>query len=347
MNKRERMIAAISHQQPDKVPWVIGLTDAARIQLVEYLGREDLRDPQTFSEWVGNHTRGVGPRGLRGLHMLEEEVKPGLWRDSFDVIWDTRGMYGEGSWGRPMNCVLPDPTVEGYTFPDPPGPEAFAHYPQFVEDNQEYFISGGGGHLFEAAWAMRGMENLLTDMVWHPEFVHELMERISDYYLTIIVQAVQYDVDAFSFGDDWGSQDKGLMMGPRCWRTYIKPYMAKMFAPIKEAGKFVTLHSDGDVTAIFDDLIEIGLDVYNPFQPEIMDVYEMKRQYGDRLCFHGGIGIQSLLPFGTPQEVRAEARRMIEVVGAGGGYILAPSHGVLADIPVENIMALIETVQNQ
>jgi uroporphyrinogen decarboxylase len=347
MTKRERVIAAVTHQEPDRVPWVIGLTEAARVQLAKHLGREDLRDGHVFSEWVGNHTRSVGPRGLRGLHVLEEEVKPGLWRDSFGVIWDTRGLYGEGSWGRPVNSVLPEPTLRGYAFPEPPGPDAFAHYPEFIEDNQEYFISGGGGHLFEAAWAMRGIENFLTDLIWHPEFVHELMDCISDYYLAVIRQAIRYEVDSCGFGDDWGSQDKGLIMGPKHWRTFIKPYMAKMFAPIKESGKFIRLHSDGDVTAVFEDLVEIGLDIYTPFQPEIMDVYEIKRQYGDRLCFHGGIGVQSLLPFGTPQEVREATRRMIEEIGAGGGYILSPSHSVLADVPVENIMALIETVQDQ
>jgi len=101
------------------------------------------------------------------------------------------------------------------------------------------------------------------------------------------------------------------------------------------------------VTAIFPDLIEIGLDVYNPFQPEIMDVYALKEEYGDRLAFYGGVGIQSLLPHGTPGDVRAEAERLIRHVGAGGGYILAPSHSVLTDTPVENLVALMEVVQGQ
>jgi len=138
-------------------------------------------------------------------------------------------------------------------------------------------------------------------------------------------------------------------MGTKYWRRYIKPRMAKMFARIKEAGKFVTLHSDGDVSAVFDDLIEIGLDVYNPFQPEIMDVYEMKRRYGDRLCFWGGIGLQSILRFGTPEEVRENTQNMIREVGVGGGYILAQAHpdGILADCPLDNIVALIETVKSQ
>jgi uroporphyrinogen decarboxylase len=347
MTKRERVRRAILHQAPDKVPWTIGLAQPSLERLADYLRREELAGGRVFDEWAGNHMRSVQPRGMRGLHELEEEVQPGLWRDSFGVVWDTRGLYGEGEWGRPVNCVLPEPTLDGYTFPDPPGAEAFAGYPQFIQENCEYFITSVAGHLYEVAWAMRGMENLLTDMIWHPEFVHDLMARITEFYTAVIDQTVQYDVDALRFGDDWGSQKRGLIMGPKHWREFIKPYMARMFARIKQAGKSVILHSDGDVTAIFEDLIEIGLDVYNPFQPEIMDVYALKKRYGDRLCFYGGIGVQSLLPFGTPQEVRAETRRMIEEVGAGGGYILAPAHSVLADVPAENVVALIETVQGQ
>lgn len=347
MTKRERVKKAVQHQQPDKVPWTIGLTDPALARLADHYDDPRLSDPQFFDEWVGNHFKGVGPRGKGQFHGLEEEVKPGLWRDGWGVIWDTRGLYGEGEWGRPVNCVLPEPTLANYTFPDPPRPEGFAHYPQFIQDNREYFISGAEGHLFEVAWALRGMENLLRDIIWNPGFVDDLLEGITQYYLALIDRSVKYDVDAFAFGDDWGSQNMGLIMGPRHWRGYIKPCMARMFARVKEAGKFTHLHSDGDVSAIFEDLIEIGLDVYNPFQPEIMDVYEMKRKYGNRLCFHGGIGIQELLPFGTPQQVKAEAQRMIREVGAGGGYILAPSHSVLADTPVENIVALIEAVREQ
>lgn len=347
MTKRERVRRAILHQMPDQVPWTIGLAKPSLANLADCLGREDLKDGRIFSEWVGNHMRYARPRGMRGLHALEEEVEPGLWRDSFGVIWDTRGLYGEGEWGRPVNCVLTEPTMKSYTFPDPPGPEAFAHYRQFIEDKRQYFLVGLEGHLFEAAWAMRGMENFLRDMIWNPGFVDDLMDGITEYYLALIDQSVKYDIDAFTFGDDWGSQEMGLIMGPKHWRRYIKPRMARMFARVKEAGKFVHLHSDGDVSGIFEDLIEIGLDVYNPFQPEIMDVYELKKQYGDRLCFHGGIGVQSLLPFGTPQEVRTETERMIEAIGAGGGYILAPAHSVLADVPVENVIALIEAVWEQ
>lgn len=347
MTKRERVIAAVTHQQPDKVPWSITLTAPARAKVAEYYGDEGLKDTETFEEWMGNHMRIVVPWPV-GFHALEEEVASGFWRDRFGVIWDTRGLYGEGEWGRPVNCVLPEPTLARYTLPEPPGLEYFAHYPRFIEDNREYFLIGVVGHLFEPAWALRGMENLLMDMVLNPGFADDLMDVLMNYHLAVIDQVVQYDIDACHFGDDWGWQ-QGLLMGPAHWRRYIKPRMARMFARVKGAGKFVFLHADGDVSAIFEDLIEIGLDVYNPFQPEIMDVYKMKREYGDRLCFWGGVGLQSLLRFGGPEEVRDNVHRMIEEIGAGGGYILAQAHpdGVLGDTPVENIVALIETVQRQ
>lgn len=345
---RERVTTAIAHQQPDKVPWSIDLTPPALQKLVAYYRDPHLAEPGRFFDWVGNHIKYVEPRGRGLFHGLEEKVGPGLWRDGWGVVWDTRGLYGEGEWGRPVNCVLPKPILSDATFPDPPGPEDFAHYPQFIQNNREYFLIGYEGHLFEVAWALRGMEDLLTDMIWNPGFVEDLLDGITEYYLTLIEQSVEHDIDSFAFGDDWGSQ-RGLIMGIKLWRRFIKPRMARMFARVKEAGKFVHLHSDGDVSIVFDDLVEIGLDVYNPLQPEIMDVYEMKKKYGGQLCFHGGIGGQSVLLLGTPEQVRDNVWQMIKEIGAGGGYILAQAHpdGILADVPVENIVALIETVQEQ
>jgi uroporphyrinogen decarboxylase len=347
MNPRQRVLAALEHRQPDKVPWEFDFTNPALDKLAEYYGDPRLTDTHFFADWVGNHFRSVGPQCRGQFHGLEEEVKPGLWRDGWGIVWDTRGLYGEGEWGRPVNCVLPEPTLAHYTFPDPPCPDAFAHYQPFVEENQAYFLVGNEGHLFEVAWALRGIEDFLMDLILHPGFVAELLEGITEYYLAVIDRSVAYGIDAFAFGDDLGSQTMGLIMSPGHWRQYFKPCLARMFARVKEAGKYVYLHSDGQVDAIFDDLVEIGLDIYNPFQPEIRDVYETKRNYGDRLCFHGGVGIQELLPHGTPVQVKSEVQRLIAHVGVGGGYILGSAHSVMADAPVENIVALIEAVQEQ
>jgi len=347
MTPRERVWAAIRHRQTDKVPWSLGFTDAARAKVAQYYGESRLTDSAFFDQWSGNHIKGIVPASSGQFHGLEEEVAPGRWRDGWGIVWDTRGLFGEGEWGRPVNVVLPEPSLRGFRFPHAPRAEAYAHYARFVAENRDYFILAHEGHLFETAWALRGLENFLMDLLLHPAFVEELLDGITEYYLAMIEESVKYDVDGFAFGDDLGSQSSGLMMGPDLWRKFFKPRMARMFAKVKEAGKAVCLHSDGQVDAIFPDLIEIGLDIYNPFQPEIRDVYQVKRAYGDHLCFYGGIGIQSLLPHATADEVRAETRRMIDEVGAGGGYILGPSHAVMADTPVENLVALIETVKEQ
>ncbi|MCJ7736833.1 MAG: hypothetical protein MUQ10_05890 [Anaerolineae bacterium] len=347
MTPKERVWTAIRHRQTDIVPWSLGFTDAARAKVAEYYGDPRLSDAAYFDAWVGNHIRSVVSTGRGQFHGLEEEVAPGRWRDGWGVVWDTRGLFGEGEWGRPINVVLPEPSLKNFRFPEPPADEAYSHYERFVTENQDHFILAHEGHLFEAAWALRGIESFLMDLVLHPAFVEDLLDGITEYYLGMIEQSLEYDVDAFAFGDDLGSQNLGLMMGPVLWRKLFKPRMERLFAKVKDAGKAVYLHSDGQVDAIFPDLIEIGLDIYNPFQPEIRDVYQVKRMYGDRLCFFGGVGIQALLPRATADEVRAEVQRMLDELGAGGGFILGPSHAVMADAPVENLVALIETVKGQ
>ncbi|MBI3920824.1 MAG: uroporphyrinogen-III decarboxylase-like protein, partial [Armatimonadetes bacterium] len=206
---------------------------------------------------------------------------------------------------------------------------------------QKFLQFSIGFSLFERAWTLRGMENLFYDMVEAPTFAEELFDAICDYNVSLVKKALQYDIDAVHFGDDWGSQ-RGLLMSPKSWQRFIKPRLARMYGAAKEAGKFVTIHSCGKVQELFPQLVDLGLDCFNPFQPEVMDPYEMKRQHGDRLSFWGGVSTQQLLPYGTPEEVRAEVRRLIKEVGRDGGYILAPAHGIPGDAKPENIMALIE-----
>jgi uroporphyrinogen decarboxylase len=346
MTKRERVRAAVLHQQPDVTPWNLELTRPALEALAALRRDPSLVDATRFGDWVGNHIATVEPRGGSLFHGLVEEVSPGLWRDGWGVVWDVRGLYGEGEWGTPVGPPLSEPSLRGYRLPDAPGPEAFAHYPEAISALGGHFVVGMEGHLFEVAYALRGMEAFLLDMVASPGFVDDLMQAVTEHYLAFIDESVRYPIDAMAFGDDWGAE-RGLIMGPRLWRRFIKPHMARLFKRVHAAGKFVLIHSDGDLSAILDDLIEIGLDIYNPFQPDVMDVYAIKRRCGDRLSFYGGISVQALLPLGTPAQVREETRRMIAEVGAGGGYILAPSHAVLGDTPAENLAALIEVLHNQ
>ena len=200
--------------------------------------------------------------------------------------------------------------------------------------------------LFERAWTLVGMENLLMAMVADKPFANALLDRILAFNLRVIENACAFDIDAMMFGDDWGMQT-GVLMGPRLWREFIKPRIREMYGLAKARGKFVFIHSCGKVDALFPDLIECGLDIFNPFQPEVMDVFEVKRVYGHRLSFFGGISTQKTLPYASVDVVKEQVRRLLDVVGKDGGYIAAPAHDIPADGRPENIAAMIEVLQNQ
>jgi uroporphyrinogen decarboxylase len=135
-------------------------------------------------------------------------------------------------------------------------------------------------------------------------------------------------------------------MGISHWRRFIKPRLARMFAPVRAAGKHVSMHSCGKVAELFDDLVEIGLQMFNPFQPEVMDVFDLMKRYRGSLAFHGGMSVQKVLPFGTPEEVRKATARLIEA-GREGGYLFSSSHDVPRDVPPENLVAMVEVLKAQ
>ncbi|MBM4042431.1 MAG: hypothetical protein FJ290_28395 [Planctomycetes bacterium] len=334
MTRRERVAAALAHEQPDAVPYHITFTIPICQKVEQHFGTGDL------DGLLGNHLACVNALTPEAW----TEVQPGFWRDEFGVIWDRTV---DKDIGNVANCLLPEPRLDGYTFPDPHDPRRYAHYAAFCSAHADaYRLSDIGFSLFERAWTLRGMENLLMDMYLHPDFVEELLDRIVEFNLGVMSHAVQFPVEGCRFGDDWGMQ-RGVIMGKALWRRFIKPRLARQYALAHEHGKRVFIHSCGAVAELFPDLIEIGVDCFNPFQPEVMDVYAMKRKHGSRISFYGGVSTQRTLPFGTPDDVRAEARRLMAEVGRGGGYILAPAHDVPKDVPLENVLALIETCREQ
>ena len=335
MTCRERVHTILRHEQPDICPWSIGFTQGALKSLIDYTGDEQIVDK------LGNHTAGYHP----SMPNAWVEVAPGIMRDEFGVTWDRS--HGHKDIGNPDGKIFPEPRLGDYVFPDPADPARWEVFEaQMAEPTDKFRIMDIGFSLFERAWTMRGMENLLMDMIIHPEFVDELLERITEFNLVLVRRSVKYDIDAVGFGDDWGQQ-LGMIMGPKLWRRFIKPHLARMYGAAHEGGKYVFIHSCGKVDEVFPELIEIGLNCFNPFQPEVMDVYEMKRLYGDRLSFNGGVSTQKTLPYGTPAEVTAEVQRLIKEIGKNGGYICAPAHAIPGDAKPENMVALLEAVHNQ
>ena len=332
MTKREVVQLSIDWKRPPYVPWSFGFTEGAWEKLKSHpaLGG--------FPPDFGNHVVSMGNSEDWFVETGHDRV-----RDAFGVVWDRTV---DKDIGVVEGLVLPEPRLQGYKFPDPLDPRWFADVPGKLKRHQDlYRVFSIGFSLYERAWTLRGMENLLMDFHENPEFAHELLRAIADWDLVQVRKAVQYDIDAVYFGDDWGQQ-QGLQMGPGLWREFIKPELARMYGAVKAAGKKVWIHSCGDVDELFDDLVAIGLDCFNPFQPEVMDVPALMKQYQGRLSFHGGLSTKRVLPYGTPDDVRQATRQLLEW-GRDGGYVFSPAHAVPKDAPAENMVAFIETVLSQ
>ncbi|OFW68483.1 MAG: uroporphyrinogen-III decarboxylase-like protein [Actinobacteria bacterium RBG_13_63_9] len=332
MTKREVVRMVLDGHRPPYVPWSFGFTKEATAKLQEHFGRPDLEDV------LQNHLLKLGS----DIGFFEE-IGGDCVRDVFGVVWD-RSV--DKDIGIVRGCVLDSPSLRGYSFPDPLDPRFFADIPQRIERYGDRFrVFQLGFSLYERAWTLRGMMNLLTDFIDHPGFVHELLDAIADYNILQVREVLNYDIDAVYFGDDWGQQ-RGLQMGPAHWREFLRPVLERIYAVVREAGKYVMIHSCGDVDELFEDLIEIGVNCFNPFQPEVMDVFELMPRYRGRLAFHGGLSTQRTLPYGTAEDVRSEAARLLEM-GREGGYIFAPAHDVEGDVPLDNILSFIEIAQAQ
>jgi len=268
----------------------------------------------------------------------------GRYVDEFGVSWDR---HIDADIGVPKPVITPD-TLSQYPWPDPRAPGRFDELSDNIKRQPDKFhVMALDFSLYERAWSLRGLENLLLDFVEREDFVEAVLDKILEFNIAVIEAGLEAcpELDAVYFGDDFGSQ-MGLIMGIDRWRKLIKPRLAKQYGPVRSAGKKVFIHSCGRVQDIFDDLVEIGVDCFNPFQPEVMDVYEIYNRYRGKLAFFGGISTQRLLPYGTVQQVEDEVDKLL-AMGRNGGYVIAPAHSIPGDARPQNVHAMLDRFLNQ
>jgi uroporphyrinogen decarboxylase len=340
LSPKEQVIAQIQHRETETIPYTLADFEgdvAARLDA--YYGSPAWRSR------IDNAIRYISNCANTVLYM-DETAWPQT-TDPYGTTWrlDRRPFHL-------LEPALKNPSLEGYHFPSleavfTPG---WKDEPlQSIEKQQGHFlVTGFAWGLFERSWTLRGFENALMDAAGEPDFYDELIERIAVHQMEITQHLLELPIDGIMFSDDWGYQ-KGVLLGAQRWRKFIKPRLARQYAQVHAAGKYVLSHCCGSIEEILPDLIEIGLDVYESVQPEAKDnsPYELKRKYGKHITFWGGLGSQSTIPFGRPAEIKAEVARLCREMGRGGGYILSPAKVLQPETPTENAAAVVEAFLEQ
>jgi uroporphyrinogen decarboxylase len=331
LTHKERLRRAFRYEPVDRLPTQINYTARMGEKMAAHFGVTSDELPG----YLDNHLVRVD------LSYPEKLSKDGSSR--FDWWGAGHDTSEEGYFIR-LSPLANSKDLDAFAWPDPFQPDLLEGAKRTIEKyGQEYFIAPNLGFaLFERAWSLRGLEQFLMDMALDSEFANELLERITEIQLALIRRYLELGVDGAYFGDDYGAQ-KGLIMSPASWRGLFKPRLRRMFAPFRERGLPVIMHSDGQIQKIIPDLVEIGLTALNPVQPEVLEHAWLRENFGGKLAFYGGISTQTVLPGGSPEQVRQAVRACREQLAPqGSGLLLAPSHRMMTDIPMENVEAMIE-----
>ncbi len=330
-NNRDWILDTLSHKVGLAVPYNFLLSPAPAAAMRKHYGTDDLNATMALPMSM------TSCASIKPLYASPAEFGPTV-RDEYGVTWSTN----EIDRGFPIGPALSEADLSGYTFPDPTRKYRFEQIPQWIEQSSDRFTVVWVGDLWERATFIRGMEHILMDVAVNEAFVQQLLRGIADYILaTMEILFERFEFDAIAISDDYGMQ-RGMLMSPDSWRKLIKPPLAEIYALAKKHGRFVFHHSCGNIVEIIGEMIDIGLDILHPIQPEAMDILALKREFGRDVSFCGGLRTQDLLPTGTPQEIRDEVRRLKDTMGASGGYILEPGITVQADVPLDNLIAMIE-----
>ena len=351
LTSRQRILMAVSHQDTDRVPVDYFVRRDVTNRLIKYLSLNNIEELYVK---LGIDIRKIG---IRETIPRFEERANGILGGSSEKSGEKYIMHADGTyedaWGivhRQGSNGLYDQWISG-PFAKNQDLDSF-DWPSMdiyepVEDirkrvlayDNQYALLGRLNLPFKVAWFMRGFENYLCDMLIDPEYASELTRRIAEYEIEKGAHLVKAGVDIIGIYGDISMQDR-MLVNPDAWRTIEKPVMADMITRLKAINPelIIFYHSDGDVSEVMPDLIEIGVDIFNPVQPECMDVAKVKRDYGDKITLHGTVSIQKTLPNGTVEDVRNEIKDRIRYCGDNGGLIICPANHVQNDTPLENLL---------
>lgn len=343
MTSRERVLTAARHQTPDRVPRDIPLEKYVINRMVEHYGTQDLLKAMRSDIAVVD----LNPTRLNQDYSAYFS-RPGVTWDEWGRgrIWDQNDQYAEYLF--PLEHAETIDEFIQYPWPDLDADYRYAGMATqiAIRHQQGYAVSCILTEtIFETAWQLRGMTQLFEDFHQNDEKAEFLLNHIANYREAAARAFALAGADIIFLGDDVAMQT-GLMISPRMYRQWFKPYLTRVIQTAKQANPDVLIqyHSDGMINKLVPDLLEAGIDILNPIQPECVDHVWIKETYRDQLAFCGGIGVQSVLPFGSPKEVREHVREVIQTLGADGGLIIAPSHVIERDVNIENIEAMLAAI---
>jgi uroporphyrinogen decarboxylase len=346
MNHRENLLAALRRENPEYVPFDLQFTPPMQSYFKDITGADDP------AEYWDYDFRTVYfeqlPTKVDYSRYLPDDLPENTWVDDWGIANVPGSMHHFTKMIHPLESAVSIETIMDYPLPDYRQKECWQSIKPAVAafHKREYaVIAGLEVTLFEISWYLRSMEGLMTDLLLQPEMAEALLDRITDLRIFQAQIFARASVDIVALGDDIAMQT-GMLLSPKMWRKWFKPRLAAVIEAARSIKPdiLVQYHTDGDCRAVIPDLIEIGVDILNPVQPECMDPITIKQDFGDRLSFSGTIGTQTTMPFGTPDNVDSAVKTMIESVGKGGGFLIAPSHVLEPDVPWANVLAFIDAV---
>lgn len=348
--KRERVLKALRRDIPNQVPRYFTLCPSQIEKFKRKTGRED------YEEYFGFEVRFVSIRPTKlktEFRSFIGEIPPRTWVDEWGVGHERRNInFHFEHLIHPLKGAKSIKEVENYPFPDIDADYRFRGLKDEVKElkRKDFAVVGSccplGGTLFWPAYKLRGMQELMMDFYLNPGLAEALLERVTELVGGMAEKMAGCELDIVHMADDLGSQ-RGLLLSAEMFRKFFKERLERIIQKAKEINPKVLIlfHSDGAIEELIPDLIDVGIDILNPIQPECMDPAKIKRKYGNHLAFWGTVGTQTTMPFGTPNDVQRVVKERIKTVGEKGGLLIAPTHVIEPEVPWDNILAFVEAVE--